>query len=450
MFTKPIYSQEYQNLLRNICFEIKTELSKQDYKIIVDIPKLEYPLLTDDKIAFLSAYKSNPKTKIIVDILMRGLRHAEIFAPGSGLSTLLYSTFLIDKVLENKEFLPGQSNYESVCQSLQKRFFYANKDLLQKLLAKVHDDKLLIDLAIDATNLAGLEGKVSIEKTSMMEPTIVLETGYQFDLNVVGPLFKKSPWRKETPYVIVIDGYIESVGELHNILTTAFSLKAPIALFATGFDPEIITTLMENKRRNLLDIIPIKVNVGEINSANCLNDIALISQANIISSFTGDLISAATIKNFAKVDKIEIIDNHVVIYNKKTLGTAKSKIQDMLIKSFSSNIEELSQSYLDRMKSLSSKTVKIYLPHNSETDALYQMQKLHHLISSIKSIINFGYCDIENYKKDIENKNMLEEGIKVIYNNDNIISSAHIASVMKFGYSTAEMLLNTRTVLLND
>ena len=88
----------------------------------------------------------------------------------------------------------------------------------------------------------------------------------------------------------IIDGYLESIGEVHHLLHYAAKSKEPHVIFCFGMSEEVKSVIIENNSRGITQIIPISMSFNE-SSINILNDIALVHDSEIISSNKGQTIS---------------------------------------------------------------------------------------------------------------------------------------------------------------
>ena len=88
----------------------------------------------------------------------------------------------------------------------------------------------------------------------------------------------------------IIDGYLESIGEVHHLLHYAAKSKEPHVIFCFGMSEEVKSVIIENNTRGITKIFPISMTFDE-SSINILNDIALIHDSEIISSNKGQTIS---------------------------------------------------------------------------------------------------------------------------------------------------------------
>lgn len=89
---------------------------------------------------------------------------------------------------------------------------------------------------------------------------------------------------------IIIDGYLESIGEIHHLLHYAAKSKEPHVIFCFGMSDEVKSVIIENNSRGITQIIPVSMSFDE-SSINILNDIALIHDSEVVSSNKGQTIS---------------------------------------------------------------------------------------------------------------------------------------------------------------
>ena len=89
---------------------------------------------------------------------------------------------------------------------------------------------------------------------------------------------------------IIIDGFLESIGEIHHLLHYAAESKEPHVIFCFGMSEEVKSVIIENNTRGITKIFPISMTFDE-SSINILNDIALIHDSEIISALKGQTIS---------------------------------------------------------------------------------------------------------------------------------------------------------------
>ena len=234
---------------------------------------------------------------------------------------------------------------------------------------------------------ASLEYFITIEKTKGNNVTIVKDDQISFDLDYDNAfLGGKTKHVMKNYRFVIIDGIIESVGEIHHLLTKASEDKNPYVLFCFGLSEEVKHTIIENNRRGITEVFPVSINLNE-DSINILNDIAVLHQSEVISSLKGQTISQATRKELSVGKSITMMRDNLII--EPVCNSMDLKIhRDFLFnRSKKTDNEQNRELLIKRIKRMSTKTVKLYIP-----DRLFLkndfVRELDYLLRFLKNISN--------------------------------------------------------------
>jgi hypothetical protein len=202
----------------------------------------------------------------------------------------------------------------------------------------------------------------------------------EFDTSFLGS--KKSLEMKSYRFAI-IDGYIESVSEIHHMLHFAAQNKEPHVLFCFGMSDEVKNVIIQNNSKKITQIFPVSMKVSE-DTINILNDIALLHRSDIISSLKGQTISQEMRKELKKGDTITFtregfkitpvcdkseIDTHIKFLKERVKNSAPD-----------ANIALIET----RIKNLNSKVLKIFIPDDLRRDVNFN-RELDYLLRMIES-----------------------------------------------------------------
>lgn len=322
---------------------------------------------------FASLRYSKSENSIHHQILLSGIVKAEEIIPGGGKSLI--------QLLNGNDFSP--KSHFAVSQP--------NKSTLFKEIEKLGYPKKIVDLCLTALELAGSDGKVLVEQTFSNEISMELRNGSAFTLqSLMGDCDIKNA------KIAIIDGYIESVSEIHHFLSQASDTKEEIFLFIRGCSEEVISTLSVNLKRGSLKIRPIVVKFDE-KGLNTLKDIAVVTGATILSSDLGDLISSLDIKNLQSIKRIQVFGKKVYIETSNRKKIIESHFSNLLSR-LSSEENELKANLLkQRATCLSSRQVTIRLPDDINYVVLKQS-----LDSCFRSISYFTRNGISENQTDLK------------------------------------------------
>jgi len=242
-----------------------------------------------------------------------------------------------------------------------------------------------------ALTLAGFGGRIIIEKTSSLTPSIELVRGYTFDQV---PAFNTN-LRLKNPRVICVDGYVEAVSEIHHLLQAASETKEPFVLFVRGLSNDVKQTLKVNLDRGSVIMIPVIVPF-DLAGINTLNDIAIVSGTDVVSSTKGELISSVKFADIKRVDEVVVYPSKVVISNTSSWLSVNSHVRTLRARRSNEKIEDVCHMLDARIRTLSPNHVIIRLP--DDKDYVTSSQTIDYVLRAVKSLIDHGSVFIDGKK----------------------------------------------------
>jgi len=208
---------------------------------------------------------------------------------------------------------------------------------------------------------------------------------YDFYKNVSNVTFRNYKF-------IIIDGYIESVGEVHHLFEKANKSKKPYVIFCYGMSEEVKHNIMINNRKGRFNVLPVSLDVNDENTLNILNDIAVIHDGEVVSSNMGQTISQAVRKELPEGIKITFYEGKVQI-DPLIDHNRIQRHKRFLLKRLEEAIEKIdvnTDPIKNRIKNFSLKSLNVYVPYdlkrnnNFQRDLLYGLNFLKNINSSYK------------------------------------------------------------------
>lgn len=240
------------------------------------------------------------------------------------------------------------------------------------------------DMLVDAIDYSGFSGKISVEKTNNVDHIEVID-GYNFEIE--NSLLVSS--KIKNPLIVCIDGLIESVSEIHTLLTYCNETKNALIIVARGFSPDVLNTLSVNRNRGTLNVFDAKV-VYDLNSVNTIVDIAIVSKCDVVSSLKGELITNIDPKTLSYVDEVIISKNKLMIKNSSTKAATNNQIKQLREKR-SSSVDDVQKILDKRIRSLIPNHVIIRL--KDDIDFVVKSQFVDHTLRMFKSMNDFGIIE---------------------------------------------------------
>jgi hypothetical protein len=320
-----------------------------------------------------SSFRSKLETSLF-DILVSFLLKSEAVSPGSA---ELCIKNIVNFGTKNKN-IPSYRQMTS-----------ADLSLILQTFADV-DTASLINSGL---TMAGLKGKIALSSPSTKLDTDVLELTQGYVFNNIFPAFSIKPVSFVHPKIVCIDGLVENVSEIHHLLESAAKSKETIVAFFRGLSEEVSHTLKVNYDRGTVSFIPIIVKF-DIDGANLLKDIALVSQGDVVSSLKGNLISSIGFDSLPRIDVASVSGSEVVIENKSVAGLVDLHIAQLQKKIFSAENEATVEALTKRIQRLGINQVSIHLADNK--DKTKRSFMIDRCLRAIKCASTHGVAQLED------------------------------------------------------
>jgi hypothetical protein len=237
------------------------------------------------------------------------------------------------------------------------------------------------EIIFSCLDLCDVNTRINLKKSSNSNSYIELLEGYSFECK---PLIKVNHLFFDFCYISCIDGYIESVSEIHHLLSSLSENKEACIIFCRGMSDDVLHTIKVNNERKTLQVYPFLVPFDAEN-VNTIVDIAVVSDSDVTSSLKGDLISAIETKNLGCAYGCSFTSTGSINIKR---AKNKKRIQDH-VDALKKNLEErkeLSEIFSKRIRNLSTSCLEISIP--DDVDYYSKSQQIDEGIRILSSVIN--------------------------------------------------------------
>jgi len=160
----------------------------------------------------------------------------------------------------------------------------------------------------EALKLVGKDGVVEVEEGKTMEIEIQHKEGMEFDKGYASPYFVTDSENMEAviedPFILVTDQKITNIKEILPVLEQVVNAGKGLVMIADDIEGEALTTLVVNKLRGSFKALPVKApGFGDRRKA-MLQDIAVLTGADFISTETGRALKDITIESLGRADSV--------------------------------------------------------------------------------------------------------------------------------------------------
>ena len=208
------------------------------------------------------------------------------------------------------------------------------KEIAQVGTISANNDKEIGELISNAMEKVGKDGVITVEEARGLETTLETVDGMQFDRGYLSPYFITDPEKMEVAledaYILIHDKKIGSMKDLLPVLEKVAQSGKPLLIIAEDIEGEALATLVVNKLRGTLKVAAVKApGFGDRRKA-MLEDIAVLTSANVISEEVGFKLENAVLSDLGRAKRLVIDkDNTTIIDGAGDADKIKGRIKEI-------------------------------------------------------------------------------------------------------------------------
>jgi chaperonin GroEL len=201
----------------------------------------------------------------------------------------------------------------------------------------------------DAMQKVGNEGVITVEENKGLETETTVVEGMQFDRGYLSPYFvtnaDKMIAEMEDAYILLHEKKLSSLQPMVPLLEAVIQSQRPLVIVAEDVEGEALATLVVNKLRGGLKIAAVKApGFGDRRKA-MLQDIAILTGAQVISDDLGMKLENVTLDMLGRAKKVIIKKDDTTVID----GAGNKAEIEARVSQIRAQIEETTSDY-DREK----------------------------------------------------------------------------------------------------
>ena len=191
------------------------------------------------------------------------------------------------------------------------------KEHIARVAAISAGDDEVGQLVADAMEKVSGDGVITIEESKTMLTELDLVEGMQFDRGYISAYMAtdmdKMEASLENPYILITDKKISNIQEILPLLEQIVQSGAKLLIIAEDVEGEALTTLIVNKLRGTFNVVAVKApGYGDRRKA-MLEDIAILTGGQVISSELGLELKDATLDQLGHAKSVKVQKENTVI-----------------------------------------------------------------------------------------------------------------------------------------
>jgi chaperonin GroEL len=288
------------------------------------------------------------------------------------------------------------------------------KDEIANVASISAQDRVIGELIADVMDKVGKDGVITVEESKGLEFETEYVEGMQFDRGYISPYFITDPEHMEASisdaYVLIYDKKISAAADIVPLLEKLVQIgKRELVIIAEDVDGEALATLVLNKIRGMLNVVAVKApGFGDRRKA-MLQDIAVLTNGQVISEETGRKLESTTIADLGRAEKVVITkDDTTVVGGKGDQAMIKGRIDQIRVEIDKSTSDYDKEKLQERLAKLSGGVAIIRVGAATETELKEKKHRVEDALSATRAAVEDGIVPgggvaLINAMKAIEN-----------------------------------------------
>ena len=179
------------------------------------------------------------------------------------------------------------------------------------------NDREIGELISEAMERVSKDGVITIEESKTSNTELAVVEGMEFDKGYVSPYMVTDTEKMEAvmdnPYILVTDKKISNIQEILPLLESLMQQSGKLVIICDDVEQEALSTLILNKLRGVLNVLAVKApGYGDKRKA-MLQDIAVLTGAEVITSDLGLELKNTTIEQLGRARQVKTDKEHTII-----------------------------------------------------------------------------------------------------------------------------------------
>jgi len=269
------------------------------------------------------------------------------------------------------------------------------KEHIARVAAISAGDDEVGQLVADAMEKVSGDGVITIEESKTMLTELDLVEGMQFDRGYISAYMATDMDKMEAtldnPYILITDKKIANIQEILPLLEQIVQSGEKLLIIAEDVEGEALTTLIVNKLRGTFNVVAVKApGYGDRRKA-MLEDIAILTGGQVISSELGLELKDATLDQLGRAKSVKVQKENTVIVDgegdKEAINARIAQIKNQVEETTSDFDKEKLQ---ERLAKLSGGVAVIRVGAATETEMKEAKLRLEDALAATRAAVEEG------------------------------------------------------------
>jgi chaperonin GroEL len=257
-------------------------------------------------------------------------------------------------------------------------------------------DRSIGELIADVMDKVGKDGVITVEESKGLEFEQEYVEGMQFDRGYISAYFVTDMEHMEAvisdPYILIHDKKISAAADIVPVLEKLVQVgKRDLVIIAEDIDGEALATLVLNKIRGMINVLAVKApGFGDRRKA-MLQDIAVLTGAQVISEETGRKLDTTTVADLGRAEKVVADkDNTTIVGGKGDDAAIKGRIDQIKVEIDKTTSDYDREKLQERLAKLAGGVAIIRVGAATETELKEKKHRVEDALSATRAAVEEG------------------------------------------------------------
>ncbi|WKF84977.1 chaperonin GroEL [Lacticaseibacillus pantheris] len=251
-------------------------------------------------------------------------------------------------------------------------------------------------LIAEAMEKVGHDGVITIEEGKGIKTELSVVEGMQFDRGYLSQYMVTDNDKMEAdldnPYILITDKKISNIQDILPLLQQIVQQGKSLLIIADDVDGEALPTLVLNKIRGTFNVVAVKApGFGDRRKAQ-LEDIAVLTGAQVISSDIGMELKDTTLEQLGQAGKITVTKDDTTIVE----GAGTKDAIDERVATIKSQIEDTTSDFdreklQERLAKLAGGVAVVNVGAATETELKERKYRIEDALNATRAAVEEGY-----------------------------------------------------------
>jgi chaperonin GroEL len=247
----------------------------------------------------------------------------------------------------------------------------------------------------EAIERVGEDGVITVEESSTMATELDVTEGVQFDKGWISAHFVTDPEEQEAvfedAFVLLHQNKIGALAELLPLLEKIAESGKPVLIVAEDVEGEALSTLVVNSVRKTLRAVAVKAPYFGDRRKAFLDDLAVVTAAQVISPEVGLKLSDAGVDVLGKARRIVVSkDNTTIIDGAGTAEAIASRVEQLRMEIEATDSDWDREKLQERVAKLAGGIAVIKVGAATETELKERKHRIEDAVAATKAAVEEG------------------------------------------------------------